>query len=134
MNKIRIEIGNKTIVRDIPSNWNELTKRQVLFVAPIVFTSPASIESLREIAIHCLALPSNVYKLMNLSQLDDIANSFTFLWESNTLTNQVIPFVRSNPFRILHGPATSLQNTTAAEWAFADRFLNSFLKMKDEKT
>jgi hypothetical protein len=70
---------------------------------------------------------------MNLSQLDPIALTFLPFWKKNTLSRQLIPFVRSSPFNRLYGPADALQNTSAAEWAFADTYLNSFLKTKNEK-
>lgn len=133
MNKVRLELNDKSFLRELPSEWNELSKVQLLHLAPLVLSSKASIEVLREIAVHFLDLPSNLYKEMNLSQLDPIAKSFLPFWKTNNLTVQLLPVVRSSPFQKLIGPAAGLQNTSAAEWAFADTYLNSFLKTQNEK-
>jgi hypothetical protein len=132
MNSIRIENNTSTILREIPSSWKELTKDQLLFVAPRVMLSNANIELLREMAIYFLMLPKSFYRLMNLSQLDAIAETFNFFWLANDLSIQHISFVKPNLFRKLYGPASRLENCSAAEWAFADKFLNAFLKTKDE--
>ena len=133
MNTIRIEHDTGTIIREIPSSWKELTKEQLLFVAPRVMLSNANNDLLREMAVYFLKLPKRFYRFMNLSQLDAIADTFNFFWLENDLSIQLIPQFIAGLFKTLHGPASRLENCSAAEWAFADKFLNAFLKTKDEK-
>ena len=122
MNTIRIENDTKIIFREIPSSWKELTKEQLLFVAPRVMLSNANNDLLREMAVYFLHLPGSFYRYMNMGQLDAIADTFNFFWLENDLSIQLIPQFRAGLFKTLHGPASRLENCSAAEWAFACRF------------
>lgn len=133
MNSIRFEINNKTIVRGLPASWDELERRHLLFVAPHVLFTKSNIQLRRQMALSMLRLHARLQKLMNISQLDELAESLCFLWKKNNLTKQMLPGVRCGLFSRLHGPSDRLENITAAEFAFAEKYMTAFAASRDEK-
>jgi len=101
MNNVNIEIGNKSFQRELPSCFQELNRSQLLAVSPYVLFNTNNIKIRREIAVLFLDLPERILDMMNLSQFDEIANTFNFLWTINDLTNQLIPIAKSSLFLTL---------------------------------
>ncbi|MDA3819100.1 MAG: hypothetical protein PF590_01295 [Candidatus Delongbacteria bacterium] len=128
MNKVTFEINDKLIHRDLPSSWNELNKKQLLIASPIVLASNVSDFEMRRTTLSFLNLKKKHIRLMNYSQLDALCLSLEFLYKENKLTKNHFPKVGK-----FIGPENGLKNISAAEFAFADRFLNSFMKHRDEK-
>lgn len=142
MNKL--EYGNINI--DYPSTWNELSKRQLLYIGArwqywaeqVSVGKKFAYESvyLLKIMLGAISLnPFNKVKKM-LFKLNDmevyaLSKTVDFILNDNTLTNQLLPYVRI-VFKKFYGPDNALKNITIDEFAFADTFISRYLKGKNE--
>jgi len=131
MNNIRFEIGKKTIERNVASNWNELSLKQLLYVAPRIILQKESDDLKKELVWYFINIKDKHLMLMNRSQLEGLFPAVEWLFKDVNLTINLIPVLNLKT-RKYFGPSDELKNISAAEFAFSDKFMNEFLKKRDE--
>lgn len=132
MNNIRFEIDGKTITRQTPAQWNQLTLEQLLFVAPRVMLINKSLRLRRELLYYFLNMKEKHLHEMNRSQENALFDAVDWLFKTPQLTKQLIPEVEVLTV-MLRGPEDDMKNITVSQFAFADKFMGMFLKTKDEE-
>ncbi|UOQ99911.1 hypothetical protein MUN81_10510 [Hymenobacter sp. 5317J-9] len=130
-----LQIG--AITKQVPSTWNEMTRKQLLRVlAELYGASETNGYRLRLLAILTgfrlpllSALAPDV--LAQLLPLVDFTTS-----EDHRLTAQLVPTLRlpgrhrTEPATTVHGPRASLSNATFGEFIFADTFFIQYHRAK----
>lgn len=132
MNEIKFEIEEKDVIVHTPSEWNELTLKQLLFVAPRVMMMNKSQRLLSEILFNFIGLKVKKLDEMNLSQLIGLFPAVNWLFKSSQLTKNLLKEITIGDETFV-GPEDELKDITVSQFAFADKFLNTFLKKKDEQ-
>lgn len=132
MNEIKFETDKKDIIVHTPSEWNELTLAQLLFVAPRVMLVNKSLRLRSDILFNFIGLKADKLKEMNLSQLQGLFPAVDWLFKSSQLTNNLLKEVIIKD-HVFVGPEDGLSNISVSQFAFADKFMSTFLKSKDEK-
>jgi hypothetical protein len=122
-----LKIGTTT--KQVPSTWNELTRKQLLRVlAELYGTTQNAGTRLRLLSLVTgfrLPLLSGLAPDV-LAQLLPLVDFITS--EDHQLTAQLLPTLRlpgrhvTEPVAVLHGPARSLSNVTFGEFIYADTF------------
>ncbi len=111
----------------LPATWNELSRRQVLHTAKVLFM-PAS-ESLLQARLICVLLqlrtnPRLAWQMikMPLLDLEQFRQLTDFLIKAPAnLTRQLLPTIRPNFWRApWHGPGDRLAGLTFTEWIDAE--------------
>ncbi|NQU52254.1 MAG: hypothetical protein HQ522_06910, partial [Bacteroidetes bacterium] len=132
MNEIKFETEKKDVIVHTPSEWNELTLEQLLYIAPRVMLVNISLRLRSEILFHLIGLKVKDYKEMNLSQLKGLFPAVDWLFKSPELTKNLIPELEIEGHNFI-GPEDEIKNFSVSQFAFADKFLGQFLKTKDEQ-
>ena len=132
MNEIKFEIDEKDIIIHTPSEWNELTLDQLLFIAPRVMLINESQRLKSEIIFHFLKMKPKKIEDMNLSQLKGLFPAVNWLFKAPELTKNLLPKLEILNIKFI-GPDEEMKNIGTAQFAFADKFLGTFLKTKDEQ-
>ena len=121
-----LQIGATT--KKVPSTWNELRRRQLLDLLPVLYSATGPDRRLRLLSVLTgfrlpllVGLPVDV--LAQLLPLVDFLES-----DDHLLTAQLLPQLRvpgrhrTEPATAWHGPAAHLSNVTFGEFMFADTF------------
>lgn len=132
MNSIRFEIDKKTIQRQTPAEWNELTAEQLLFVAPRVMLVNKSHRLRQELLFYFLDMKGKQLSELNKSQETALFEAVDWLFKPPRLTNNLIPEVEVLRL-VFRGPEDEMKNISVAQFAFADKYMAMFLKTKDEE-
>jgi len=127
------------ITKEVPSNWNELRRRQLLDVLALVYAAPQPDRRLQLLRVLTgfrlpilTSLPADV--LAQLLPLVDFVDS-----EHHLLTEQLLPTlgVPGRHFTerptMWHGPRGHLRNVLFGEFIFADTFLVLYCLHHKEK-
>ncbi len=132
MNKIKFEIGGRTVNRQTPENWNELDLEQALYAVPRVMFKNKSRRLLDELVFFFLQMKEKDLQHINRSQMDGLHPAVDWMFKSITLTNNLLPSITMGE-KIYQGPRDGLEDISVSQFAFADKFMNAFLKSKEEK-
>lgn len=131
MNEIKFETGSKDVIVHTPSEWNELTRAQLIFVAPRVMLANKSRRLRSEILFHFIGFKVPNLSEMNLSQLTGLFPAVDWLWKSPELTKNLLPEIEIEKIKF-NGPSDELKDITVSQFAFADKYMSLFLKKKEE--
>src|SRR5690606_34366525 len=110
MNKIKIE--NKRYAA--PSDWNELTKKQLFIWSGIIRQKITIDFALKSAALLFYKISLPLFNRLNEAQQVQIKQTLEFLTEGNNLTKNVIGSFRLF-FKRYHGPANRLSNISVLE-------------------
>lgn len=133
MQTIEIKHNNVSIPLEFASEWNELNKLQLIFIAKFwekwraISAEGKSLMTAKTQLLLRLIGKSNKHNKLQLEllkQLDaeqvyEVAQTTNFVFENNTLTNCPLPIV-SVGFRKFYAPDNGLENIIASEFAFAE--------------
>ncbi len=126
----QIEIDGKTYFT--PSDWNELTKKQVLFVSRL-FQGQLSIVDFKLRALFdFLSVKPKDIKRITPEDAYFLCESLDFLFKEVSLTKNLIPVIRTGKRKYL-GPADAMMNCTFGEFTMANSLLDSFSRTKEQK-
>jgi len=132
MNEIKFETDKKDVIIHTPSEWNELTRTQLIFVAPRVMLANKSRRLRSEILFHFIGFKIPNLSEMNLSQLTGLFPAVDWLWKSPELTKNLLPKFKIDNVEFF-GPEDELKDITVSQFAFADKFMSMFMKKKEEE-
>lgn len=122
----------------IPSEWNELTREQLLFVCTKLNAYQTADESLKaelkaDIAFHLIDLPLAEHTEYVAEQVRTLLlPTIDFLFEPSQLTEQLLPKIKIRKHitaHFLYGPASNFNNLTFEEFDDAEYWLE---QMKTE--
>lgn len=139
MTTIELKYNNKSDVISIPEAWNELSRKQLLYIAEyweawkLLAQNNQSLikaKALLFVELMCGNTLSNKKKRVELlaqlqnEELYQLTELTNFIFSANTLTNCPVPVIKTL-FTKLFPPNKGLGNITAFEFAFADAcFMN----------
>lgn len=149
MNKISIRNKNY----DIPENWNEISKHELLVMGEVFPLIPSFDKLLRLffgflkvnkrplLQLHLFwnkrladklarEIGSNLY-FENLTFAIDQLDNFAWVFKTNELTKTVIDQFRVG-FTVYYGHGAKLNNVEIEEFAFADAFFIKYMQTKEE--
>lgn len=153
MNTIQVNIGSKKQTLQLPSEWNELSAKQLLFVASLFTRGLVHPSFVANVALEMLGkkhivfkeyrrlqwlIATNKHNLAKYSKADDmltdlnyaiavIGEQFGFIWNSNKLTRQLLPKYRGK-----YGPSDFLGNLTLIEFSKAEVRFKAYEQTKNE--
>lgn len=131
MNKIEITDKRGKQTFSYPSNWDEMSRRQLLIWCGIIRMQLVVSEAF-DLAIYLFSgISSRVFSSMPLVYRIQLRDTISFL-EENTMTANVLGFVRVMG-RKYHGPAHKLANITIGEWRRTELYYELWQKTGQNK-
>ena len=118
--------------RSLPSTWNELTRKQLLYVSRLfrgkMSLADFRIKTLREF----LSIKRKVFKRIDPEDAFVLSETLDFLTREVTLTRNVIPMIRTG-LRKYYGPSDAMTNCTFGEFTMASSILEEYHKSGSEE-
>jgi len=130
MNKVRIISQNKKIFRKIPARWDELTPRQLLFIAPRLLSNQPLVQIKDEILIKLLRISNKHLRRLNLSQVNGLHRALNFLWREITPIENPVPVIRLRMQKYT-GPRYKMKDISFGQFIYADTFFLRYMSKKD---
>jgi len=120
------------IRRSLPSEWNELSRKQLLFVSRL-FSSQLTVVDFRVRALfEFLSIKRKTFKRIAPEDAFTLCESLDFLNKEVNLTRNLIPEIKAG-LRKYHGPADAMVYCTFGEFTLACSALDEFQKTGEEK-
>ena len=126
----QVEIDGKTYF--MPSDWNELTRKQVLFVSRLFQGQLSMVDFKLRALFKFLSVSPKVLKRIHPEDAYFLGESLDFLFKEVSLTKNLLPVLRTGR-RKYHGPADDMMNCTFGEFTMANSLLDAFAKSKEQK-
>jgi hypothetical protein len=126
----QVEIDGK--IYFTPSDWNELTKKQVLFVSRLFQGQLTIVDFKIKALFKFLSIRKKVLKGMDHEDVYFLCESLNFLFKEVSLTKNLLPVLQTGRRKYL-GPADAMMNCTFGEFTMANSLLDSFSKTKEQK-
>jgi hypothetical protein len=117
--------------RQLPANWGELTRRQLLAVVPLLFQPTGAVAVHVQLLHLLLRLPVGLWFRLTDFQIADHLRLVRWLTEPSKLTKQLLP-VLGRPWARLAGPGDWLAGVLVWEFANAEAQLQKWVKSQDE--
>ena len=131
MHTITFASENKTTTHYIPSQWNEMNLEELLFISPRVMFKNASAKLKSDLVLFFLKKHKKALELMNMSQMKGLWPAVDWLFNAPELTKQPMPTIVISGKKYI-GLADGLADISGERFAFSDKYMNAFLKNKDE--
>jgi hypothetical protein len=128
MNQVEID-GKKYFM---PSDWNELTKKQVLFVSRLFQGQLSVVDFKLRALFKFLSVRRKVLKRIHPEDAYFLGESLDFLFFEVSLTRNLLPVLRTGR-RKYFGPADAMMNCTFGEFTMANSLLDSYSKTREQK-
>ena len=128
MNKV--EIDGKTY--SSPSNWNELTRKQVLFVSRLFQGQLTMVDFKLRALFDFLSVRPKVTKRIHPEDAYFLCETLDFLFSEVSLTRNLLSVIRTGRRKYL-GPSDAMMNCTFGEFTMANSLLDAFAKTKEQK-
>ena len=125
----QVEIDGRTYF--MPSDWNELTRKQVLFISRLFQEQLAMMDFKLRVLLKFLSLKQKVIKRIHHDDAYFLCESFDFLFKEVSLTKNLLPVLRTGR-RKYFGPEDAMMNCTFGEFTMANSLLDSFSKTKEQ--
>ena len=126
----QVEIDGKTYFT--PSEWNELTKKQVLFVSRLFHKQITIVDFKFRALLNFLSVSQKVIKRIHPEDAYFLCESLDFLFKEVSLTKNLLPVITTGRRKYL-GPADAMMNCTFGEFMMANSLLDSFSMTKEQK-
>jgi hypothetical protein len=135
MRQLELQHGSKKIKINLPENWNELSRKQLLRGMAILFTAtdPARLHLQ---LLRILGLPKSWLLALDAWQVVELKTLTSFFLENNTLTSQLLPAIRLpflKGFRRFVGPKERFRNLLFLEFIFADTYYLHWLQTQNDE-
>jgi hypothetical protein len=120
---------------NLPANWNELTRKQLIPLAGLLHSELTSVYEFRVKALMILAKLKLFQMLALAERIIDLFPFISFLEKENELTQNKIEWVTVGWFygKKLHGPIGGFETLTADEWTEADDAYLEFLSESSDR-
>jgi len=126
----QVEIDGKTYF--MPSDWNELSKKQVLFVSRLFQEQLTMVDFKLMALFKFLSLSPKVIKRIHHEDIYFLCESLDFLFKEVSLTKNLLPVLRTGR-RKYYGTTDAMMNGTFGEFTMANSLLDSFSKTREQK-
>jgi hypothetical protein len=126
----QVEIEGKTYF--MPSDWNELTKKQVLFVSRLFQGQLTKVDFKLRALFDFLSVKPKVTKQIHPEDAYFLCESLDFLFKEVSLTRNLLPVIRPG-WRKCVGPSDAMMNCTFGEFTMANSLLDSYSKTREQK-
>ncbi|AMJ65051.1 hypothetical protein [Hymenobacter sp. PAMC 26628] len=127
MNKV--QIGG--VRRQLPANWGELTRPQLLLAVPILFQALPPVRAKMLLLRTLLGLPRGLWRGLNSFQVADLLQLVRWLTEPSGLTRQLLPVLGPWWARCA-GPGDWLAGVSVWEFANAEHQLRKWVASQAE--
>ena len=128
MNQVEID-GKKYFT---PSDWNELTKKQVLFVSRLFQGQLTMVDFKLRALFDFLSAKQKVTKRIHPEDAYFLCEGLEFLFKEVSLTRNLLPVIKTG-WRKCIGPSDTMMNCTFGEFTMANSLLDSFSKTREQK-
>lgn len=127
MTTIEVTYKNKTLIRSIPSEWQEIKRSHLFaFVYAILQRDFTREQILRSILYKWLNLPADVFFNIPIATITELCSHLDFLFQTDIQTpHLIIPFYDYN-FKRWYGPGDDFSFLTVNEFAVAENCLIDF--------
>lgn len=129
MNTLSLLISGKRYDYTAPSNWNELTEKQLILWAAISIKHLSPSDALRLSMMVMYDIPRQLFKQIPDSQLAQLAPTLRFLFEDNKLSKWVIKELKDQR---LYGPTDRLESMTIGEFAKTELYYQVYVKKNNK--
>lgn len=126
----QVEIDSKKYFT--PSNWNELTKKQVLFVSCLFQGQLTMVDFKLRALFDFLSARPKVIKRIHPEDAYFLCESLDFLFKEVSLTRNNLPTIKKGGRKYI-GPSDAMMNCTFGEFTIANSLLDSFSKTREQK-
>ena len=126
----QVVIDGKTYLT--PSDWNELTKKQVLFVSRLFQGQLSMVDFKLRALFDFLSVRPKVTIRIHPEDAYFLCESLDFLFKEVSLTRNLLPVIRAG-WRTFVGPSDAMMNCTFGEFTMANSLLDSFSKTREQK-
>ena len=126
----QIEIDGKTY--STPSGWNELTRKQVLFVSRLFQGQLTMVDFKLRALLSFLQVGPKVLNRIHPEDAYILCETLDFLFSEVSLTRNLLPVIRTGRRKYL-GPSDAMMNCTFGEFTMANSLLDAFAKTKEQK-
>jgi len=126
----QVEIDGRTYFT--PSDWNELTRKQVLFVSRLFQGQLSMVDFKLRALFDFLSATPKVTKRIHPEDVYFLCESLDFLFKDVSLTRNLLPVIKTG-WRKFVGPSDAMMNCTFGEFTIANSQLDSFSKTRDQK-
>jgi hypothetical protein len=116
---VKVEIDNT--IRYLPQSWNELTKKQLIFISGLFNNGITQIEFTVNLLFNFLQIKRRLWKRIPAEDLHGIGQTLNFLFENVNLTKALIPSFRISrfPWTRYYGPLDKMESSTFGEFTKA---------------
>jgi hypothetical protein len=121
----QVEIDSKKYFT--PSNWNELTKKQVLYVSRLFQGQLTMVDFKLRALFDFLSARPKVIKRIHPEDAYFLCESLDFLFKEVSLTRNNLPTIKKGGRKYI-GPSDAMMNCTFGEFTIANSLLDSFSK------
>jgi hypothetical protein len=125
-----IEIGG--IIQKTPSNWNELTRKQLLMVADLFQKKISLVQFKVKLILSFLGIKRRIIRRIDPEDAYFLTETINFLFEPVTLTKNLIKSIRTGIFNHYFGPDDQMMNCTFGEFTKAHTRLEQYQRTKDD--
>ncbi|MDP1622737.1 MAG: hypothetical protein Q8M08_10415 [Bacteroidales bacterium] len=126
----QVEIDGKTYF--MPSDWNELTKKQVLFVSRMFQGQLTMVDFKLRVLLKFLSIKPKAIKRIHPEDAYFLCESLDFLFKEVSLTRNLLPLIKTG-WREYIGPSDAMMNCTFGEFTMANSLLDSYSKTREQK-
>jgi hypothetical protein len=126
----QVEIDGKLYFT--PSDWNELTKNQLLFVSRLFHGKLTRVEFKLMALFNFLSITPKVKKRLHPDDAYFLCETLDFLFNEVSLTRNNLPAIRKGRRKYI-GPSDAMMNCTFGEFTMANSLLDSFSKTREQK-
>jgi hypothetical protein len=120
------------IRRSLPSEWNELSRKQLLFVSKLFSAKLTLVEFRVKALFEFLSIKRKNFKRIAPEDAFTLCESLDFLNKEVNLTRNLIPFIKAGLNKYF-GPADAMVYCTFGEFTLACSALDEFQKTGEEK-
>jgi len=128
MNHVQID----NIHRWLPSGWNELSGKQLLFVSTLFNSQLTRVEFRVKALFEFLSVKRKTLKRIAPEDAYALCESLNFLNKEVALTRNLLPVIKLG-LRKYHGPSDAMVYCTFGEFTLACSALDEYQKTGDEK-
>ena len=125
----RVQVNN--ICRQTPTDWNELTKKQLLVISILFMQGCTLFEFKAKALIAFLKIKGKLFRQIHPEDAYGLCQTLDFLFKEVTLTRNLIPSIRIG-LRKFYGPSNALKNCTFGEFTMVHSLYESYHENKDE--
>ena len=116
----------------MPSGWNELTQKQVLFVSRLFQGQLSMVDFKLRTLFNFLTVRPKVLKRIHPEDAYFLCENLDFLFNEVSLTKTLLPVFKTGS-RKYFGPSDAMMNCTFGEFTMANSVLDSFSKTREQK-